>query len=177
MSAFEKIPDFTNPDEELIGTLYHKYRKALVVEAYSILGNAVEAEDIVQDLFSSLWTKKKLDDVAPGNYRNYLYQAVRRNCMSHQRKQMVDRKRRARYTETSGTFDLAGAGENWEIRQRINEAVQGLPEQRRWAFIKAHIDKKSYREVGNEMGLRMETVRTHVKMALKSLRLMLANLK
>lgn len=168
-----------NPDYslEVFKRLFFKYRESLILEAHSILHDLAEAEDVVQETFIVLWQKNHLANVMPANYRNYLFSAVRNNCLSQQRKLQTIEKKKAFFLESAPVFDLSDQGDAWEVRHRINMAVQELPEQRRWAFIKAHIDKKSYREVSQEMGLKMETVRSHVKMALRNLRMMLGNLK
>lgn len=162
---------------EVFKHLFFKYREPLILEAVSILHDVTEAEDVVQETFIVLWEKNHLANVMPANYRSYLFSAVRNNCLSQQRKLQTAERKKAFFLESAPMFDLTNQGDAWEVRHRINQAVQELPEQRRWAFIKAHLDRKSYREVSQEMGLKMETVRSHVKMALRNLRMMLANLK
>lgn len=170
-------PGNPNHSPEIFKHLFFKYREALVIEAFSILHDITEAEDVVQETFIILWQKNHLANVAPANYRGYLFSAVRNNCLSQQRKLQTAEKKKAHFLESAPVFDLSNQGDVWEMRHRINAAVQELPEQRRWAFIKAHLDRKSYREVSQEMGLKMETVRSHVKIALRNLRMMLTNLR
>jgi len=170
-------PNGSSDSPEVFKRLFFKYRDGLIMEAASILHDAAEAEDVVQETFIVLWQKNHLANVPPANYRSYLFSAVRNNCLSQQRKLQTAEKKKNHFLESAPIFDLTNQGDAWEVRYRINKAVQELPEQRRWAFIKAHLDRKSYRQVSQEMGLKMETVRSHVKMALRNLRIMLANLK
>lgn len=170
-------PNDPSHSPEVFKHLFFKYRESLIMEAASVLHDIAEAEDVVQETFIVIWQKNHLANVIPANYKSYLFSAVRNNCLSQQRKLQTAEKKMAKFLESAPLLDVSNQGEAWEVRDRINKAVQELPEQRRWAFIKAHLDKKSYREVSQEMGLKMETVRSHVKMALRSLRMMLTNLK
>ncbi|WP_162946274.1 sigma-70 family RNA polymerase sigma factor [Chitinophaga barathri] len=174
--------DCTTPNNspqglETLKQLFNQYRCALIVEAQLILHDIWEAEDVVQDTFIVLWEKDHLMNVPPEKHKSYIFCAVRNNCLSLQRKLQTAEKKKAHYLETAPQYDMSDQGEAWEVRSRINEAVQELPEQRRLAFIKAHLHQKTYREVGAEMGLKMETVRSHVKIALRNLRGMLKHLK
>ncbi|RPE12620.1 sigma-70 family RNA polymerase sigma factor [Chitinophaga lutea] len=173
----ECTPNNPSHSPEVFKHLFFKYREALVLEAHSVLHDISEAEDVVQETFIVIWQKNHLANVPPANYRSYLFSAVRNNCLSQQRKLQTAEKKKAHFLESAPMYDTSNQGDAWEVRLRINQAVQDLPEQRRWAFIKAHLDRKSYREVSQEMGLKMETVRSHVKIALRNLRMMLANLK
>ncbi len=174
--------DCTTPNDherslETLHKLFDQYRRALIVEAQLILHDIYEAEDVVQDTFIVLWEKDHLANVPPEKHKSYIFCAVRNNCLSLQRKLQTVEKKKVRYLETAPQYDMSDQGETWDMRARINQAVQELPEQRRLAFIKAHFHQKTYREVGEEMGLKMETVRSHVKIALRNLRGMLKHLK
>lgn len=170
-------PKDSGRSQEILQKLFFKFRESLIMESYGILRDLYEAEDVVQETFIILWEKDHLAHVKPAAYRSYLYCAVRNNSLSRQRVVQNNQRKQDRFSETAPQFEHKNYGEVWEIRKRINEAVQTLPEQRRWAFIKSHLDRKTYREVGLEMGLNMETVRSHVKIALKTLRELLGNLK
>lgn len=157
--------------------LYFRFREALVVEAYRILRDGHEAEDVVQDTFIKLWENNYLGDVNPAAIRSYLYSAVKKNCLTRKTALESAFRRRNGYTEVYLNDVAEDQSEVWELRERINQAVQELPLQRRFAFVKTYIDNKSYRETGEEMGLTMETVKSHVKIALKNLRISLSGLR
>lgn len=171
-----KNPGDRELSPEIFKNLFYKFRMSLIIEAHRILRDPYEAEEVVQETFTVLWEKKHLNRVPPEAYRNYLYCAVRNNCMSRLRTMEIQKRKKDRYAESAPRQETSDNG-TWELRERINEAVQRLPEQRKWAFIKSHLDNKSYRQVGEEMGLTMETVRSHVKIALKNLRALLSNLR
>ena len=86
-------------------------------------------------------------------------------------------RKKGHFMEVHGGEVAADQTEIWELRERLNEAIQSLPSQRRWAFVKTYMEDMSYREAGQEMGLTMETVKSHVKVALKNLRISLSGLR
>jgi RNA polymerase sigma-70 factor (ECF subfamily) len=157
--------------------LYFRFREALIIEAFRILRDGHEAEDVVQETFIKLWENNYLKDVNPAAIRSYLYSAVKNNCLSRKSALESAERRKDQFMEVHGNEVAADQTEIWELRERINEAVQNLPSQRRWAFVKTYMDDKSYREAGQEMGLTMETVKSHVKVALKNLRISLSGLR
>lgn len=163
--------------EEEFKVLYFSFREALVVEAFRILRDGHEAEDVVQDTFIRLWENNYLKDVNPAAIRSYLYSAVKNNCLTRKSAKESKEKRHGHFVDLNGGYVIEDQSEAWELRERINQALQDLPLQRRWAFTKTYIDNKSYREAGQEMGLAMETVKSHVKIALKTLRISLSGLR
>ncbi|MFD2888556.1 RNA polymerase sigma factor [Chitinophaga cymbidii] len=163
-------------DEEF-KVLYFRFREALIVEAFRILRDGHEAEDVVQETFIKLWENNYLKDVNPGAIRSYLYSAVKNNCLTRKSARESAERKKGHFMEVHGGEVAADQTEIWELRERLNEAIQSLPSQRRWAFVKTYMDDKSYREAGQEMGLTMETVKSHVKVALKNLRISLSGLR
>lgn len=162
---------------EVFRELFDKYRESLIMEAREILHDVSEAEDVVQDTFIAIWEKKHLANVHAAAHRTYLFNAVRNNSLGRKAVLETAMRRKSRYLETAPGSEVADQGAVWELRERLNEAIQQLPEQRRLAFTRSHLDNKSYKEVSEEMGLGLETVRTHVKIALRQMRTKLLNMR
>lgn len=62
--------------------LYKNYYKALVCYAITIVGDSESAEDIVQELFSTIWEKKMLFR-SLASFRAYLYNSVRNASLDY----------------------------------------------------------------------------------------------
>ena len=83
---WRKTPEMTNNeisieqinklDAAAFRLLYKNYYKALVCYAITIVGDSESAEDIVQELFSTIWEKKMLFR-SLASFRAYLYNSVR----------------------------------------------------------------------------------------------------
>ncbi len=161
----------------LIQELFEQHRKTLIVEAVLILKDWHEAEDVVQDTFEVIIKGGHLNRVEPDKYHGYLYRAVRNNCLSTQRKSVVDKRKKDRFEESEPWFETGDMLEAWDTRQRLRDAVKSLPEQRRLAFEKTYLEGKPHRQVAMEMELKLETVKSHIKIALKNLRDRLKHLR
>ena len=83
---WRKTPEMTNNeisieqinklDAAAFRLLYKNYYKALVCYAITIVGDSESAEDIVQELFSTIW-EKKMFFRSLASFRVYLYNSVR----------------------------------------------------------------------------------------------------
>src|SRR5687767_12116847 len=72
-------------DELVFTEIYHRYRKHLLLDAYYRLRDLQEAEDIMHDVFASLWKRRKeLNENI--NLKHYLFGALRNKCIDRIRK-------------------------------------------------------------------------------------------
>jgi RNA polymerase sigma-70 factor (ECF subfamily) len=60
--------------------------------------------------------------------------------------------------------------EHTELKNRIRESINTLPEKCRQAFMLNHYDSMSYKDVAAEMGISIKTVEKHIGKALQVLR-------
>ncbi len=149
--------------------LFLKYYKHLCVTAYFLIKDEDESKDIVQNLFIECWEKGtylKLEE----NAKNYLTQAVRNKCLNYIRNREVQDKRVAAYLceldEPSTTDEEKVIQPMHLITQRFAQ----LPEQRRQALKLVYVENRRYQEAANQMGISLNSLKTHLKIGLKNLR-------
>ena len=92
MYFWRKTPEMTNNeisieqinklDAAAFRLLYKNYYKALVCYAITIVGDSESAEDIVQELFSTIW-EKKMFFRSLASFRVYLYNSVRNASLDY----------------------------------------------------------------------------------------------
>ena len=92
MYFWRKTPEMTNNeisieqinklDAAAFRLLYNNYYKALVCYAITIVGDSESAEDIVQELFSTIW-EKKMFFRSLASFRVYLYNSVRNASLDY----------------------------------------------------------------------------------------------
>jgi RNA polymerase sigma-70 factor (ECF subfamily) len=63
-------------DNLAFAEVYRRYKSALFLHARRILGNDEEAKDVLQELFTTLWTRRSSIDLKT-NLSAYLYASVR----------------------------------------------------------------------------------------------------
>lgn len=129
------------------------------------------AEEIVLDIFTKLWLKRK--DLLPiRNVETYLFIAVRNQSLNHIKQyagfQVV-------YLEEGVIYSLSEADnpvkqlEQKELIAKMNLAVKSLPPQCRTIFHLIKEEKLKYREVAKILNLSPRTVETQLVRAIKKL--------
>ena len=147
-----------------IEPIFQAWYRPLCLYALHYLGNPDAAEDVVQEVFISLWKQ----DGPIDNAKAWLHTAVRNRC--------IDQLRRSKTKELPLPCDLDGpisdeeAFDRSAVEARLWAAVEALPEKRRQCLIMAKRDGMSYQEIADELGLSENTVRNHISRALETLR-------
>ncbi|TDO20239.1 RNA polymerase sigma factor [Pedobacter duraquae] len=148
--------------------VFKKYYKPLVLKAYLIIDNEMEAEDLVQDLFVAMWQKSQYISIKT-SLKSYLFRAVNNQSLMCLRARKVEQRRLDAYTEA-----VTKAGDSELIidlcnEQAINLALNGLSVKRQTAFKLVHLEDKKYKEAAVEMGVSVNSIKTHLKLAVKLL--------
>jgi RNA polymerase sigma-70 factor (ECF subfamily) len=129
------------------------------------------AEDIVQDLFLSLWKKRAALDLRQ-SLPTYLYSAARNRALNHLRhERVVTRWRRLPRGERDDPLsplerDLWQA----ELSTALQRAITRLPERCRAVFTMSRQQGKSYAEIAAAMHISVKTVDAQMGRALKFIR-------
>ncbi|WP_343674017.1 sigma-70 family RNA polymerase sigma factor [Chitinophaga sp.] len=171
------LEELKNGQVSALKSLHDRYARFLYFTALQILGSEDEAKDVVQDFFADFWHKKRYLDVR-GNIRSYFFQSVRLLSL----RQLDTKKNRAAIvrsitdTNTSTLYQIDPA-ENSQIRLELTEAVKSLPAQQARVFDLAIMAGKKRKEISTELGINVNTVKTHLADALKTLRKKLIHLR
>nr|WP_068893018.1 RNA polymerase sigma-70 factor [Pedobacter panaciterrae] len=162
---------FKSGDMLAFTQIYDRYWVALFNHARRMLKDNEQAQDIVQDVFSSLLNKiEKLEFQT--SLSSYLYQTVRFSIIDLIRHEKV----KANYLERLQTFttnNYASTDElidEKELRQLFEREIALLPLKMRRIFElsrKAHL---SYKEIATETNVSEGTVRKQIYYALKILK-------
>jgi len=139
----------------------------LVGFAYQYVEDHDISEDIVQEVFSKIWNNSEEIDIRT-NVKSYLFGAVRNACLNHLRHEKVKEIhiREARHEVIDGEAFL----EMDELQQKINTALDQLPEKRRQIFELSRFEGKKYYEIAEELNISVKTVETQMSRALKVMR-------
>jgi RNA polymerase sigma-70 factor (ECF subfamily) len=126
------------------------------------------AEDLAQDTFLKVWEKR--DDIRPDTIKQYLYKISNNlflNRIDHQRVQLNFIKN---YNEDESyhgpDFDL----EIKEFDMRLQKAISELNEKLRIVFLMNRIDKMTYNEIAESLGISVKTVEKRMTNALAILK-------
>ena len=172
----ELLASLIQGDERAFAALYKRYWKKLFVIACNRLDRPEDAEEIVQDIFASLWRRRavlKHDlDVAV-----YLAVSVKYRVIKTMGKECLKR----RYIDSLVAQDrIDDSTQEWlafdELREQLSVYVAQLPEKCRLVFQLSRDKGFSQKQIANELGISEKTVEAHLGKAFKTLRAKLTSL-
>ena len=165
--VFSKIK---NGDQGAFEQVFRMFYMPLCDYAVMILGDQAEAEDVVQDLFTYLW-KSRQEIRVQESVKSYLFTSVRFRALNVSKHKMIERKHGA--SLMAFIEDLQNSDYSEEEMQRveqIKEILQTLPAQCRTVFTMSCLDGKKYKEIADELGISVNTVKSHVMKAYRNIR-------
>jgi RNA polymerase sigma-70 factor (family 1) len=162
------LKDLQNGSQSAYELVFKKYYKALALKAYLMLENQMEAEDLVQNLFISMWEKSQFLSVNTA-LKAYLFKAVHNQCLMVLRRRKSHQQRLDEYTHTLELATAIEFSSDTANEEMIQYALEDMPAQRQKAFQLVYLEDKKYKEAATEMGLSVNSVKTHLKLAVKML--------
>ncbi len=175
MSDEQLTAQLQQSSETAFRALYDRYAQALFETALHKTNHREAAEEMVQDLFVALWTRRtELQHVE--QIRPYLFGALRYRVISYLRTVMAER-RQATAVDLPASLSEQGAAERSisveETQAAINTALANLPEKTRQIFSMSRMEEKPHREIAATLDLSEKSVEYHITQALKQLRVSL----
>jgi RNA polymerase sigma factor (sigma-70 family) len=141
-----------------------------------LLGDNMEAEDLVQGLFIDLWEKNLFENIHT-SIRSYLHRSVKNRCLNVIEKRNTEQRKSNNYKLTLTEPIFSDKIEQDELRMEIDRVMSSLPFQRLQTFNLIYLENKKYQEAANELGISINSVKTHLKLAVKYLRTRFIQLK
>ena len=147
-------------DQRAFERVFRMFYVPLCDYAAMILGEQAEAEDVVQDLFMHIW-RSRVEIEVQDSVKSYLFTSVRFRALNVLKHKMVERKHGALLTEFI---------EGLQQIEQIKKVLQELPIQCRVVFTMSCLEGKKYKDIANELGISVNTVKSHVMKAYKDIR-------
>jgi RNA polymerase sigma-70 factor (ECF subfamily) len=160
-------------EEQAFELLFRRYYVRLCGFANKFLANSSESEEIVQEVFLSIWKKKdqlKFDD----QIRPYLFKSVQNLCYNFlEHKKVVNSYYSVIelvYKNQSNDFNTYESVLYSEFQQRVEQGINSLPEQCRLIFNLSRQEGLKYAEIAERLGISVKTVETQMSRALSKLK-------
>lgn len=159
-------------DAGALDQLFRRYYVGLCRTAVRLVKDTAAAEDIVQELFAGLWTRRANLPADTLAIEPYLRRAVRNRSLNYLR----DRKRIP--VDDGELPDLASEDSspaeahesNEDLRSRIDAAIDRLPERCRLVFVMSKVEQMQQREIAEALDISIKTVENQMTRAYKFLR-------
>lgn len=135
--------------------------------AVKYLKDLEQAEEVVQDVFCTLWEKRQNINITI-SLSSYLYTSVRNRCLNEIRRQKNRTSQSQQELEEIPDNDTRI--EDLELDQQIEEAIRNLPEMSRKVFEMSRMEGLKYKEIADKLGITVKAVEANMSRALKKLR-------
>lgn len=169
-----ELTDLLEADDRLaFAEIYDRYFSLLYLHAFNRVRDKEEAKDVVQELFAFLWANRQSIEFKT-NLSNYLYTATRNRILNViGRKQVHERYRLKLPAEIAAPALTDHLARERQLTEIINKEIQALPPKMRVAFEMSRKYHMTYKEIAGKLDITEQSVRSHVKNALKVLRVKL----
>ena len=169
-----------NPDEEKIWrsiqqkdgqafeNYYKEHYKIFFLAACNYLRDAGLAQEIVNDVFIRLWETADTIRIE-SSLKSYIYRSIINaslNALDRSKREQQHQKELSHRPENN--FEFKGLEED-ELKVRLYEAIDQLPEQCRKVFRMSRFEELKQQEIADRLGISIKTVKNHITHALKQL--------
>lgn len=162
-------------DERALEVVFRAHYAGMASFVQRYVRSADLAEELVQDVFLKLWSKREhLADIE--TFRTYLFRAARNTALNHLRRVKLER----RWQEEHGQEEEAPASyaadeeaSEQEVAAAVQVAISRLPPRCREIFLLSRDGGLTYAEIARALEISVKTVETQMGRALKSLRVSL----
>lgn len=155
-------------DWHAFNSFFESYSERLYLYALGFVGSRAEAEDIVQDTFIYLWVNRAKISYT-GSLYAYLNRAVKNSCIDRKLHAEVEQRYR-REIMASGEESNEDSENFEELYGRLQIVMNSLPIKCKEIFILGCVEGLSYKEVAEQLGVSVNTVKTQVKVAYKKIK-------
>ncbi|NAS31127.1 sigma-70 family RNA polymerase sigma factor [Flavobacteriaceae bacterium R38] len=161
-------------DQKVYNQVFDDHVEELRNFLYYRCGDMAQAEDITQDAFIKLWNhcKKVLFEKA----RGFLYKVAKNqfyNEVTH-KKVVLDYEKIPHSTFNNETPQFKM--EENEFMINLQESINRLPQGQREVFLLNRVDKKTYREIAELLGVSQKAIEKRMHKALVKLRKTIKNI-
>ncbi len=154
-------------EETVFNTVFKANSRTVFNFIYYKFGNEEKANDAVQEAFVKLW--ENCAKVTPEKAKSYLYTVANNlylNVLKAEKVRMKYADKSLKSTNETPEFLL----EENEFKEKLENALNSLPENQRTTFLLNRIDGKKYAEIAEMEGVSVKAIEKRMHLALKALR-------
>src|SRR5438045_3353986 len=171
------VPAVARGDLAAFEALYDRHASTLYALLLRILGNAEDAQEVLQEAFVKVWTSARMFDAVRGSEVAFLISIARSRGIDRLRSRKIrsDRENDAgREISTVSSFVVTQTGADDAIqsqeRKAVRSALTELPEAQRLALELAYFEGLSQSEIAARLGEPLGTIKTRMQLGMKKLR-------
>lgn len=162
-------------DEAAFTEAYNRYWEPLLALGYYFTRNKQEAEDVVHEVFTSLWVRKA--DLPIRSLKAYLATAVKFAVFKAIARDQKRRQMLQGLPPDTNTTRVEELLEERFLQEYLKGVVEQLPEKARLVFLYSREEALSVKEIATRLDLSPKAVEYHMTKALRSLKEALKKIK
>ena len=169
-----KISFSKHTKERAFKQLYEEYYAPFCLYAKRFVDDKETREDIVSDVFTSLWDKLDTDsfDLQSETALGYIKMCVKNSCLNFLKHQeyewsyaeTIQKKAPLYETESDSVYTLD------ELYRMLYDTLNKLPENYRTVFHKSFFEGKTHAEIAEEMNLSVKSINRYKQKTMELLR-------
>jgi RNA polymerase sigma-70 factor (ECF subfamily) len=155
---------------------FSQHHRAVYTAAFRILGDAAQAQDVVQDVFLRLWRRPNSFDASRGDLGTYLRLMGRSRALDLWRESQVRGRAAERLKVVDGTDEPrfeehpALIAEREQDNAEVREALGKLPEAQREAIVLAYWGGLTADQIAQRSHVPLGTAKSRIRLGLARLR-------
>lgn len=169
-------------DSQAFAALYDLCAPTAFNLACQILKNRSEAEDVVQQAFLSLWEHASQFDARKARVSTWLHVFVRNRCIDLIRKRKHATLSTDAHDENDSPFEFSDGTKPLDEQltlktqqEKIQQALQLLPEEQRTVIKIAYYEGLSQQEISERLNFPLGTIKTRMRLGMLKLTQILKN--
>ncbi|MCW4470562.1 RNA polymerase sigma factor [Flavobacterium sp. MFBS3-15] len=163
-------------EELTFAGFFKSHAKTLRNYLFYKFGNEEQAEDVTQEAFIKLW--ENCANVPPEKAKSFLYTVANNTSLNHvaHQKVVLEYSKKANpnaHDSQNPEFIM----EEEQFKVKLQNAIAGLSEAQRSAFLLHRIDGKKYHEIAEILNISVKAVEKRIHGALQQLRKDIENIR
>lgn len=165
----EILKDIAAGSSKAFRNLYNHWEPTLSSFIFQVTRSKVITAEIVQDVFLKIWmTRESLIDVK--DFKAYLFVISKNRAINALKKSLADLEQMKKYA-SEVQFNHQPEEDISQLPfSLIDEAINMLSPRQKEIFLLHRHERYSYREISEKLGIGKESVKTHLSLAIKSIK-------
>jgi RNA polymerase sigma factor (sigma-70 family) len=170
-------------DDHAFRELFARYAPVANALAHRLVRQTHLAEEIVQEAFLSLWRNPERYDRSKGSERSWLMGAVHHRAVDVVRREESQRRRAGRSATALEVLvedpvdELVAEVDRPREQAMVRQALDDLPEEQRDVIAKMYFEGSTQRQIAEQTGLPLGTVKSRTLLGMRRLRAILGDLE
>ncbi len=162
------IRELRKGDKEAFELIFNKYKEKLYFFALGYLHSSSEAEEVIQQVFVSLWENRSIL-IEVFTLKDYLYKAVINKVYNYFKHQIVRQKyQNHMITQESLEDDHSQQSIYFnDLKGNLDTLIETLPARQQQIFKLSQVEGLSHNEIAARLGLSVRSVENQIYRALK----------